>query len=64
MLGQGEERTPRRKPCIPFEKDSPRKGCQSWALTGGLEFPPAVGWRSRKANSSGRDLQVSKRQGV
>lgn len=36
MLGQGEERTPRRKPCIPFEKDSPRKGCQRWALTGGV----------------------------
>ena len=28
MLGQREERTPRRKPCIPFEKDSPRTGCQ------------------------------------
>ena len=28
MLGQREERTPRRKPCIPFVKDSPRKGCQ------------------------------------
>lgn len=30
----------------------------------GLEFPPVLGWRSRKANSAGRDLQVSKRQGV